>query len=67
MMYPDTFHMSSHSASNRVHQQRGDFEGRAILQCRAVSNIAALMTVGTAYNAYTGVCNLGDVQLMIQG
>ena len=62
MMYPDTLQMSSHSASKRVHQQCGRFEGSAISQWRVVSSIAALIIVGTAYNAYTGVCNLGDVQ-----
>ena len=63
MRYPDTFQMSSHSASKRVHQQCGGFDGSEISQWRVVSNIAALIIVGTAYNAYTGVCNLGYVQV----
>jgi hypothetical protein len=62
MRNPDTFQMSSHSASKSVHQQCGGFDGSEISQWRVVSNIAALIIVGTAYNAYTGVCNLGDVQ-----
>ena len=62
MMYPDTLQMSSHSASKRVHQQCGDFEGSAIPQWRVVSSMAALMIVGTAYKANTGVCNLKNIQ-----
>ena len=59
MMYPDTLQMSSHSASKSVHQQCGGLEGSAISQWRVVSSIAALIMVGTAYNAYTGVWSLG--------
>lgn len=62
MMYPDTLQMSSHSASKSVHQQCGGFDGSEIPQWRVVSKIAALIIVGTAYSAYTGVCNLGDIQ-----
>jgi len=62
MMYPDTLQISSHSASKSVHQQCGGFEGSEISQWRVVNRIAALMIVGTAYNAYTGVCNLRDIQ-----
>ena len=62
MTCPDTLQMSSHSASKRVHQQCGGFDGREISQWRVVSRIAALIIVGTAYNAYTGVCNLWDDQ-----
>lgn len=62
MMCPHTLHKSSHSTSNNSHQQFSGLEGRDIPSRRVVSRIAALTTVGTAYKAYTGVCNLFSVQ-----
>jgi hypothetical protein len=63
MMCPHTLHKSSHSTSNNSHQQFSGLEGKDIPSRRVVSRIAALTTVGTAYKAYTGVCNLLRVQL----
>ena len=62
MMCPHTLHKSSHSTSNNSHQQFSGLEGKDIPSRRVVSRIAALTTVGTAYKAYTGVCNLFSVQ-----
>jgi hypothetical protein len=61
MMCPHTLHKSSHSTSNNSHQQFSGLEGKGIPSRRVVSRIAALTTVGTAYKAYTGVCNLFSV------
>ena len=61
MTCPHTLHKSSHSTSNNSHQQFSGFEGNDIPSRRVVSRIAALTTVGTAYRAYTGVCNLLSV------
>ena len=61
MMCPHTLHKSSHSTSNNSRQQLSGLEGKDIPSRRVVSRIAALTTVGTAYKAYTGVCNLFNV------